>query len=76
MFGNIQLSNEYIGAMCANFRKYQLNINQETVAAESGYSREAVSKFERGTQPNSKIFFWYIKKGIFDWLPIDEWRGW
>lgn len=70
------VTNEYIGAMCANFRKYELGMTQERVAKETNYSRELVSKFERGTLPNSRVFLWYIKMGIFDWIPVDNWNGW
>lgn len=70
------ITNGYIGAMCANFRKYKLNVTQQCVADGCGVSRELVSKFERGTLPNSLVFFWYIKNGIFDWSPYTEWQGW
>ena len=70
------ITNSYIGAMCANFRKYKLNVTQQCVANGCGVSRELVSKFERGTLPNSLVFFWYIKNGIFEWSPCEEWQGW
>lgn len=70
------ISNEYIGAMCANYRKYELNITQEQVAIDCCVSRELVSKFERGVLPNSLVFLYYIKRGIFDWIPYDKWNGW
>ena len=70
------ISNVYIGAMCSNFRKYQLYQSQQNVADECGVSRELVSKFERGALPNSLVFLYYIKMGIFDWLPIEHWTGW
>lgn len=70
------ISNFYIGAMCSNFRKYKLNQSQQNVADECGVSRELVSKFERGALPNSLVFLYYIKMGIFDWLPIEHWTGW
>jgi hypothetical protein len=72
--GNI--SNEYIGAMCANYRKYELDVPQRVVAEDCRVSRELVSKFERGSIPNSLVFMWYIKNGLFDWVPVDHWCGW
>lgn len=70
------ISNEYIGAMCANFRKYELKQSQQQVADICNLSRELVSKFETGKIPNSKVFFYYIKMGIFEWIPIEKWEGW
>lgn len=70
------VTNEYIGAMCANFRKYEINITQQQVADACHVSRELVSKFERGALPNSLVFLWYIKHGIFDWCPAEKWCGW
>lgn len=76
MCGMQGISNEYIGAVCHEFRRYQCKgVTQTDVAHDCGLSREAVSRFERGSLPNSLIFMWYIKHGIFDWLPIDKWRG-
>lgn len=46
------------------------------VAQSCGVSRELVSKFERGVLPNSLVFLWYIKNGIFDWVPYNKWCGW
>lgn len=73
MFG---ISNDYIGAMCSNFRRYELGLTQQEVADTCRVSRELVSKFERGSIPNSLVFFYYIKMGLFDWVPIDRWCGW
>lgn len=70
------VTNEYIGAMCANYRKYELNMTQKQIADACHVSRELVSKFERGSLPNSLVFLWYIKHGIFDWVPIERWCGW
>lgn len=70
------ISNNYIGAMCANYRKYELKQSQQYVADCCNVSRELVSKFERGTLPNSFVFLYYIKMGIFNWCPIENWRGW
>lgn len=70
------VSNEYIGAMCANYRKYELDVTQQQVADECRVSRELVSKFERGSLPNSLVFLWYIKQGIFEWVPCEQWCGW
>lgn len=73
----MNISGNYIGAMCHEYRKYHLKgVTQKKIADDCGMSREIVSKFERGTSPNAIIFMWYIKHGIFDWLPIDRWNGW
>lgn len=70
------VSNEYIGAMCAQYRKLHLHVSQQVVADSCGVSRELVSKFERGVLPNSLVFLWYIKMKIFDWIPYYKWCGW
>lgn len=70
------ISYEYIGAMCADYRRYELHYSQNQVAKICNVSRELVSKFERGNTTNAKIFLFYIKMGIFEWLPIDKWIGW
>ena len=70
------VTNDYIGAMCAQFRKTNIKATQQDVANDCGVSRELVSRFERGSLPNSLVFLWYIKKGIFDWIPYDRWCGW
>lgn len=71
-----KLTPSYIGAMCSNYRRYYTGASQDDVAAETGYERSAVSKFERGVRPNAVIFMWYIKHGLFDWVPIEKWNGW
>ena len=70
------ITNDYIGAMCSDFRRYKLKCSQERVSRETGYSREMVSKFERGKVSNTIIFLWYIKMGIFNWVPARMWEGW
>ena len=70
------ISLEFIGAMCSNFRKYKLAITQQKVADNCSVSRELVSKFEGGKLSNSVIFLYYIKCGLFDWMPIENWNGW
>ena len=70
------ITSDYIGAMCADFRKYKLKQTQKEVAKTCDVSREAVSKFERGKLGNSCVFFYYIKMGLLDWCPIDRWNGW
>lgn len=75
VFGDISAG--YIGAMCHEYRRYYLKgITQLDIAKDCNMSREAVSKFERGTSPNAIIFLWYIKHGIFDWVPVEKWQGW
>lgn len=70
------VSPAYIGAMCSNYRRYYTQYSQQDVADDVGCSREAVSKFERGRVCNGIIFLWYIKNGIFDWVPFEKWNGW
>jgi hypothetical protein len=67
---------DYIGAMCREFRLRILKCPQKIVAADCGTSRELVSRFERGTNGNPVIFMWYIKRGLFRWVPIENWNGW
>ena len=67
---------QYIGAMCSEYRRYFLKVSQQQIADEVGVSRELVSKFERGSNTNSLVLFWFIKHGIFDWVPIEDWKGW
>lgn len=70
------ISSEYIGAMCSDYRRYELKYSQTQVAHLCNVSRELVSKFERGSNSNARIFLFYIKMGIFDWVPIEKWCGW
>jgi transcriptional regulator with XRE-family HTH domain len=63
--------------MCHEFRRFHLKgVTQKDIAEDCGLSRESVSRFERGTLSNSVIFLWYIKHGLFDWVPIEKWQGW
>ena len=71
-----EITPNYIGAMCANYRRYYTDFSQQEVADDIGCSREAVSKFERGRVCNGVIFLWYIKQGVFNWVPVDKWNGW
>lgn len=71
-----EITPNYIGAMCANYRRYYTDFSQQEVADDIGCSREAVSKFERGRVCNGVIFLWYIKQGIFNWVPVEKWNGW
>lgn len=66
----------YIGAMCGEYRRLYLNVTQAEIAKELDISREAVSRFERGTLCNGLILFWYIQHGLLEWLPIEKWNGW
>lgn len=71
------VTNSYIGAMCHEYRRLKLKgVTQGDVARETGVSRELVSKFERGQSGHAALFLWYIKKGIFDWIPLEKWNGW
>lgn len=70
------VTNQYIGAMCREYRRLKLRgTTQSEIAQETGFSRETISKFENGTSPNAAVFFWYIKNGIFDWIPYEKWHG-
>lgn len=71
-----EITPNYIGAMCANYRRYYTEFSQQEVADDIGCSREAVSKFERGRVCNGVIFLWYIKQGVFNWVPVEKWNGW
>lgn len=71
-----EITPNYIGAMCANYRRYYTDFSQQEVADDVGCSREAVSKFERGRVCNGVIFLWYIKQGLFNWVPVEKWNGW
>ena len=71
-----EITPNYIGAMCANYRRYYTDFSQQEVADDVGCSREAISKFERGRVCNGVIFLWYIKQGIFNWVPVEKWNGW
>lgn len=70
------ITRNYIGAMCSNFRRYILHESQTTIAKDCNVSRELVSKFENGENANAIIFMWYIKRGLFDWVPPRHWNGW
>ena len=66
----------YIGAVCAEFRRICTKATQQDVADEVGVARESVSKFERGVVCNGLVFMWYIKQGLFEWMPIEKFDGW
>lgn len=70
------VTTEYIGAMCAEYRTRHLKMTQMEVAQKCHVSRELVSKFERGSISNSLVFLFFIKNGIFNWVPYDRWCGW
>ena len=74
--GYKNISPQYMGAMCAEYRRYYCGCSQEDVANDVGCDRTAVSKFERGINCNGIIFLWYIKHGIFNWLKPERWNGW
>lgn len=71
-----KITASYIGAMCGEFRRMILDVPQQRVANDTDTSREAVSMFERGRRPNAVIFMWYIKNGLFTWIPLERWNGW
>lgn len=70
---NENLSNKAhkIGSLCKMYRTTHLKgVNQSMVAQEIGCSREAVSHFEQGINPNSAIFLWYIEHGLMNEYPM------
>lgn len=71
-----KITPSYMGAMCAQFRRYHTNYSQADVAKELGIERSSVGKFERGRNNRAYIFMWYIKHGIFRWCPAERWNGW
>lgn len=71
-----RISAGYLGAMCGEYRRMVLGISQQEIANQMDVSRELVSKFERGRICNGTVFMWYIKNGIFDWVPVERWNGW
>lgn len=73
---NPTINNEYIGAMCHEFRKYILKQSQSSLAKEFGLARETISRFESGNAVTVRIFIGYVKKGLFDWVSPEKWNGW
>lgn len=66
---NVMLANKAhrLGGVCKMYRTTHLKgVGQKTIAESLGCSREAVSQFERGTNPNAVIFLWYIQHGLLD----------
>lgn len=52
-----------IGERCRQYRK-ALGYRQADVAAETSYSVENISLFERGRNDNMMILLWYLDKGM------------
>lgn len=52
-----------IGQRCQEFRA-QHNYLQSKVAEDTGYSIESVSAFENGRNDCTKIFLWYVARGL------------
>lgn len=75
-FNDKGITKQYIGAVCAEYRRFRTPYTQNDVAEEVGCDRSEVSKFERGIRSNAVIFLWYIKHGIFDEIPVNKWNGW
>lgn len=69
---NVMLANKAhkLGGVCKMYRTTYLNgVGQKTIAEELGCSRESISQFERGRNPNAVIFLWYIQHGLLDKYP-------
>lgn len=52
-----------IGCECKRLRR-SLNITQQMVADETGYTSKSISAFENGRVNNALILLWYIKHGL------------
>lgn len=70
------ITKDYVGAMCREFRRLVLKKNQTEVANEIGCCRATVNRFENGNNTSYECFFYYIRQGLFDWIPADKWKGW
>ena len=54
---------QIIGQECQNHRR-RINIRQEQVGDEIGYSKQTISQFENGHNNNLYIFAWYLMNGL------------
>ena len=61
MFGEIDL--KYIGKVCKHFRK-SINVTQEKMGKEIGYTASNISSFETGRSNNAIILAWYMINGL------------
>lgn len=52
-----------VGLMCKTYRR-AIGFLQRDVAADTGYSVENISAFERGRNDNLEILLWYLSKGM------------
>lgn len=52
-----------VGLMCKTYRR-AIGFRQVDVAADTGYSVENISSFERGRNDNLVILLWYLSKGM------------
>ena len=52
-----------VGLMCKTYRR-AIGFLQRDVAADTGYSVENISAFERGRNDNLEILLWYFGKGM------------
>lgn len=52
-----------IGHECKRLRR-SLNITQDVVAKETGYTSKSISAFENGRVNNALILLWYIRHGL------------
>lgn len=55
---------EYIGKLCAEYRKEYLKLKQSDVAVDVGCSKENIAAFEQGRNNSARILLWYIGKGL------------
>lgn len=54
---------ETIGYRCKCLRK-SLNITQDKVASDTGYTNKSISAFENGRVNNALILLWYINHDL------------
>lgn len=52
-----------VGLMCKTYRR-AIGFRQIDVAADTGYSVENISAFERGRNDNLEILLWYFDNGM------------
>lgn len=52
-----------VGLRCKTYRR-AIGFRQIDVAADTGYSVENISAFERGRNDNLEILLWYFDKGM------------
>lgn len=67
------MDNIIIGRICQKYRQ-EKGYRQKDVAADTGYTVENISAFERGITNNMKIFIWYLSIGL-TYEELKKWHG-